>query len=120
MASFRILGMAETKVALTKARVQVEMAAGPATEAGGLVVAREMVSRAPRDTGRLVSLISTEEDSFGGGATTKVGSDAPYDRFVQRGTRYMAAQPYGEQAALAAIPGVVSSMTGIFKAAVEG
>ena len=118
--SIRILGIAKTKAALTKARIEVELAAGPASRAGGEVVAREMASRAPRDTGRLISLIGTEEDSLGGGATTRVGSDAPYDRFVQSGTRNMSAQPYGEQAALAAVPGIVLSMTGIFKAAVEG
>jgi hypothetical protein len=79
-----------------------------------------MVARAPRDTGRLVSLISTDEDASGEGATTKVGSEAPYDRFVQRGTVHMRAQPYGEQAAVASVPGIIAAMTPIFKAAVEG
>jgi hypothetical protein len=78
-----------------------------------------MASRAPRDTGHLVSLLGVEEDSSGSGAMARAGSDAPYDRFVQRGTRHMAAQPYGEEAAVAAAPGVVASMAAIFKAAVE-
>jgi HK97 gp10 family phage protein len=116
----RLLGIAETKAALAKVSAQAEVAAGPATQAGGQVVVRQMVARAPRDTGRLVSLISTDEDSFGEGATTKVGSEAPYDRFVQRGTVYMRAQPYGEQAAAASVPGIIAAMTSIFKAAVEG
>jgi HK97 gp10 family phage protein len=115
----RVYGMAKTKAALKKVQLQAGAAAGPAAEAGGQVVQREMASRAPRDTGNLVSLISVEEDSTGDGATAKVGSDAPYDRFVQSGTRHMAAQPYGEQAAVAAAPGVVASMAAIFKAAVE-
>lgn len=118
--SIRIYGIAKTKAALTAAQLQVEAAAAPASQAGGEVVQREMISRAPRDTGRLVALLGTEVDSFGSGATTKVGSDAPYDRFVQSGTRHMSAQPYGEQAGVAAIPGIVVSMTGIFKAAVQG
>jgi Bacteriophage HK97-gp10, putative tail-component len=116
----RLLGIAATKAALAKAAAQAEVAAGPATVAGGEVVQREMIVRAPRDTGRLVSLISTDESSLGEGATTKVGSDAPYDRFVQKGTVHMRAQPYGEQAAAASVPGIIAAMTGIFKAAVEG
>lgn len=116
----RILGIARTKAALEKARIEVELAAGPAARAGGEVVAREMVARAPRDTGRLVSLIDVDDSGIGAGATARVGSSAPYDRFVQRGTVYMGAQPYGEQAGLAAIPGIIGAMTGIFKAAVEG
>lgn len=118
--SVRVFGIGRTKAALTKARLEVEAAAGPASRAGGEVVAREMASRAPRDTGLLVRLIGTEEDSVGSGATTSVGSDAPYDRFVQRGTVHMRAQPYGEQAAIAAIPGVAAAMTTVFKTAVEG
>jgi len=114
-----IRGIAKTKAALKRAELQAEAAAAPAAQAGGQVVQREMASRAPRDTGNLVSLIGVEEDSLGSGATAKVGSDAPYDRFVQRGTRHMAPQPYGEQAAVAASPGVVISMAAIFKAAVE-
>ena len=116
----RLLGIAKTKAALAKASAQAEAAAVPATKAGGEIVARQMIARAPRDTGRLVSMISTDEESFGKGATTKVGSEAPYDRFVQRGTIYMRAQPYGEEAAAASIPGIIASMTGIFKTAVEG
>lgn len=116
----RILGIAKTKAALAKASAQAEVAAGPATKAGGEIVQRQMIARAPRDTGRLVSLITTDESALGQGATTKVGSDAPYDRFVQRGTVHMRAQPYGEQAAAASIPGIIAAMTSIFKAAVEG
>ena len=116
----RLLGIAKTKAALAKASAQAEAAAGPATKAGGEIVQRQMIARAPRDTGRLISLITTDESALGQGATTKVGSDAPYDRFVQQGTVHMRAQPYGEQAATASIPGIIASMTGIFKAAVEG
>jgi hypothetical protein len=32
----------------------------------------------------------------------------------------MAAQPYGEQAAAASVPGIIAAMTSIFKTAVEG
>ena len=116
----RILGIAETKAALAKASAQAEVAAGPATKAGGEIVARQMIARAPRDTGRLISLISTDESALGQGATTKVGSNVPYDRFVQRGTIYMRAQPYGEEAATASIPGIIAAMISIFKTAVEG
>jgi len=116
----RLLGIAETKAALAKATVQAEAAAGPATKTSGEIVARQMIARAPRLTGRLVSLITTDESALGEGATTKVGSDAPYDRFVQRGTVYMNAQPYGEQAAAASVPGIIAAMTSIFKTAVEG
>ena len=116
----RLLGIAKTKAALAKASIQAEAAAVPATKAGGEIVARQMIARAPRDTGRLVSLIGTDESSLGDGATTRVGSSAPYDRFVQGGTVHMRAQPYGEEAAVASIPGIIAAMTGIFKTAVEG
>jgi HK97 gp10 family phage protein len=116
----RLLGIAKTKAALAKASAQAEAAAGPATKTGGEIVQRQMIARAPRDTGRLISLITTDESALGQGATTKVGSEAPYDRFVQRGTVHMAAQPYGEQAAAASVPGIIAAMTSIFKTAVEG
>jgi hypothetical protein len=115
----KILGIARTKAALERVRVQAELAAGPAASSGGESVQREMASRAPHDTGRLISLLEVDESSIGSGATAKVGSTAPYDRFVQSGTRYMAPQRYGEQAATAAAPAVVVGMAAIFKAAVE-
>lgn len=115
-----IRGMAETKAALARLEVEVEVASPKAVEGASKVVASEMASRAPRDTGYLVSVLETDVGSAGEGATAKVGSNAPYDRYVQRGTRYMGAQPYGEQAAAAAAPGVVAAMTAVYKAAVEG
>jgi HK97 gp10 family phage protein len=118
--SVRIYGMSRTKAALKRVQAEAEAAAGPASKAGGEIVQREMASRAPSDTGALISMITTDEDSLGSGATTKVGSEAPYDRFVQLGTVHMAAQPYGEQAAAASVPGIIAAMTSIFKAAVEG
>lgn len=114
-----VRGIPQTKLALKKVQLQIEAAAGPASKAGGEVVQRNMQARAPRRTGFLVSLIGTEVDASGGGAVTKVGSDAPYDRFVQRGTRYMSAQPYGEEAGNASIPGIIEQMAAIFKAAAE-
>lgn len=114
-----VRGIPQTRLALKKVQLQLEAAAGPASKAGGEVVQRQMQARAPRRTGLLVSLISTDESALGEGATTKVGSDAPYDRFVQRGTIHMRAQPYGEQAAAASVPGVIAAMIPIFKAAAE-
>jgi HK97 gp10 family phage protein len=114
-----IHGIGRTMAALLQVRLRAEAAAPFATQAAGEIVRGEMAARAPRDTGNLVSLIDTEVDASGGGATTRVGSSAEYDRFVQFGTRYMAANPYGAQAAEAAAPGVVAEMIPIFKAAVE-
>lgn len=114
-----IRGIGQTMTALAAVRLRLEAAAIPASQAGGEVVRKEMAARAPRDTGNLISLIATEVDELGGGATTKVGSEAPYDRFVQLGTRYMAAQPYGEQAAVASVSGIVEAMIPIVKAAAE-
>jgi hypothetical protein len=118
--SITLLGVAKTKAALEAAMLQAEAAAGPAAEAGGRVVQAQMASRAPRDTGTLVRLIDIDDSSVGSGATARVGSSAPYDRFVQGGTVYMSANPYGAQAAVASVPGIIAAMTGIFKAAVQG
>lgn len=117
--AFRLLGMAKTKAALEKARLQIEAAAGPAVEASGKVVAVQMAARAPRLTGHLASQIGIDTTTLGDGATAKVGSEVPYDRFVQRGTVYMGAQPYGTDAADASIPGVVAVQTAVYKAAVD-
>lgn len=114
-----ILGVAKTKAALARAATVANAASPKAAEEGGKVVAQKMAERAPRDTGELVARIETEADSLGQGATAKVGSTAPYDRFVQKGTRNMGAQPYGEDAARAAAPGVVAAMAKVYKAALD-
>lgn len=114
---FTLRGVAQTKAALAKVQVEIEAASPTAVSEAGKVVASAMSSRAPRDTGRLVSLLAVETDSLGEGATAKVGSDASYDRFVQKGTRNMGAQPYGEDAAQAAAPGVVAAMIAVYRAA---
>lgn len=118
--SLNILGIAKTRAALEAAMLQAKAAERPAVEAGGQVVAREMIARAPRDTGRLVSLIDIDDSGLGDGTTARVGSSAEYDRFVQFGTVHMSANPYGQQAAVASVPGIIGVMTGIFKAAIRG
>jgi HK97 gp10 family phage protein len=113
-----VRGIPQTKAALAKVRAEIELAAPKATQAGGEIVARDMASRAPRNTGRLASGIRVDVSSLGDGAIAKVGSDAPYDRFVQKGTVFMAAQAYGEDAADSTSSAIVAAMAAIFKAAI--
>lgn len=110
-------GTAETKAALAKVRLEIETAAPTATKAGGEVIARSMTSRAPRRTGALASSIRVDVSSSIGGALAKVGTEVPYDRFVQRGTVYMAPQAYGEDAANDTA-GVAAAMAAVYKAAI--
>jgi HK97 gp10 family phage protein len=112
-------GVAETRAALERVRFEIEAASGPAVGAAGTVVAREMASRAPRDTGRLAASIDVDVQTVGEGATAKVGAQVPYDRFVQFGTVYMMAQPYGRDASEDSTSGVVAAMASVYKAAIE-
>lgn len=91
------------------------LAAPFAAKAGGEVVKREMVARAPRDTGALANSITVSGD----GPVASVGATVPYDVFVQLGTKYQDQQPYGEEGARANTSGVVAAMAAIFKQAVE-
>jgi HK97 gp10 family phage protein len=112
-----IRGMAQTKAALRRLELQIEAASPAAAGEAGKVVAGNMSGRAPRRTGYLASQVGVEVQSTGEGATALVGSDAPYDRFVQKGTVNMSAQPYGEDAASASAAGVVAAMTAVYRAA---
>lgn len=110
-----IRGMAKTKAALQRVALEIEAATPAAVDAGGGVIAREMLARIPRDTGRSAAGIRVEVS----GDTASVGTDTDYDRFVQQGTRNMSAQPYGEDAAVAAAPGVIGAMLAVYRAAIE-
>lgn len=96
---------------------RVEAASPAAVRAAGEVIAHDMRSNAPRRTGRLAAGISVEVESFGDGATAKISSDVPYDRFVQRGTVYMEPQAYGEEAARSGEDAVVDVMARVYRAA---
>lgn len=109
----RIHGIAETKRALEKVQLQVRAAAPAASRAGGEAVARNLIARVPRRTGRTAASIRVDME----GDTAKVGAETPYDRFVQKGTRYMSAQPYGEEAASETAP-VAAVMSAVMKAAI--
>jgi HK97 gp10 family phage protein len=113
-------GVPQTKAALARVKVEIEAASPAATRAGAEIVARAMISRAPRDTGRLASSIRVvETSSFGDGATSKVGSDVPYARFVEFGTTFMAAQPFEEEAGNESTAALVTAMASIYKAAIH-
>jgi HK97 gp10 family phage protein len=117
--SMFIRGIPRMKAALAKAAAEIEAASPTAVKAGGEVVARAMVDRAPRDTGRLASSIRVvETSSFGDGATSKVGSDVPYARFVEFGTTFMAAQPFEEEAGNESTSALVTAMASIYRAAI--
>jgi HK97 gp10 family phage protein len=114
----RIRGIPQTRLALAKVEAQITSSTPIAVKAGGEVVQRAMISRAPRRTGALAGAIGVDVSTFGEGATAKVGSDVPYDRFVQKGTVYMSAQPYGEDAGDSSEAGVTAAMLAVYRAAV--
>ena len=113
-----VRGIPQTKAALTKIGAEIELASPEAVGRAGEVVASRMRSTAPRRTGALAAAISVDTTSLGEGASARVGSDVPYDRFVQKGTVYMGAQPYGEDAASSSESGVVAAMIAVYRAAV--
>lgn len=112
---FIVRGIPQTKAALTRIALRLKAAEPEASRAGGLVLARAMAARAPRDTGRLASGISVDVS----GDTAKVGTNVPYDRFVQRGTRFASAQPYAQEAADRATGGIVAAIAAVLKAAIR-
>ena len=113
--SIIIRGLPQLRAKLAQVTAEIELASPVATRAGGEVVARAMIERAPRDTGRLAASIRTQTGVEG----TLVGPDVDYARFVEYGTRYMAAQPFAEEAAGDVIAEVVTAMASIYKAAIH-
>lgn len=110
-----IRGIPQTKLALARIEAELRAASGPAARAGGEVLARAMVARAPRDTGRLASSIRVDSS----GDTARVGADVPYDRFVQKGTRFMAAQAYGVEAGNETTGGIVAAIASVLKSVIH-
>jgi len=113
--SIIIRGLPQLRRKLAQVTAEIELASPIATKAGGDVVARAMIAGAPRDTGALAASIGTETTVEG----TFVGPTVDYARFVEYGTRYMAAQPFAEEAAGDVIAEVVTAMASIYKAAIH-
>lgn len=110
-----VRGIPQTKAALKRVELEIRAAAPEASRAGGEVLARAMIARAPRDTGRLASSIGVDSS----GDTARVGADVPYDRFVQKGTRYMAAQAYGVEAGNETTGGIVAAIASVLKSVIH-
>lgn len=106
--------MAQTRAALERIRLEIEAASPAAAKAGATVLGRDMIARAPRNTGRLASSIRVESD----GKTAHVGATVPYARFVEFGTRYMPAQPFEEDAANNK-GGIVAAIAAVLKAVIH-
>lgn len=111
-------GVARTQTAFLRVRLKFEAASPLAARAGGGIIQRQMVAIAPRRTGQLAASISTDVASSGEGAIARTGSDVSYDRFVQHGTIYMEAQPYGEDASDDVTVAVVAAMAAVYRAAI--
>jgi HK97 gp10 family phage protein len=107
-----ILGVPQTLAAFERVVLEAEVATPVATQAGGQLVAVVMKAQAPKDTGRLAASIRVRRD----GNDAIVGADVAYDRFVQKGTRYMEAQPYAEEALGETGKAAAEVMARIFKA----
>ncbi len=107
--------LAATRRALTRVMLEVTAVAPAASEAGGKVLAADMAAKAPRDTGALASSIVVQSE----GETAHVGPTVPYARFVQFGTRYMAAQPFEEEAANDVQARIVTEIAVLLKAIIH-
>ena len=103
-----ILGLPQ--LLATFLRFQVEAKAGEqiAERTGAQVVANDMRTRAPVDTGALRNSITVSQAEEG----AQVSASIPYARFVQFGTRYMEAQPFISDEVNSP---VLSAMTKVFQ-----
>jgi hypothetical protein len=108
----RIIGVERTKAALKLAQVKLEATAPAAEHASAEIVARNMQARVPVRTGRLRASIRADGSS--------ASADVSYAIPVDRGTTFMRAQPYAEDAAKASIPEIVATMTAAFRTALGG
>jgi HK97 gp10 family phage protein len=117
MTSF-IHGMARTKAALAKVKLEVEAASPSAVKAGGEILANTMAAGMPRHTGRMASSVSVNVESMGDGAKAQVGPDVSYARFPNFGTVYLTAQHFMEDAGEAADSPIVTAMASIYRAAI--
>jgi HK97 gp10 family phage protein len=109
--SVLVLGVPQTIAAFERLALEAEAGKPIATEAGGQLVAAVMRNQAPKDTGRLAASIQVRRD----GDDAIVGADVAYDRFVQKGTRYMEAQPYAEEALDETSKAVAEVVASVFK-----
>lgn len=117
--SLFVRGIPQTKAALERVRLEIAAASPVATKAGGEIVARDMVARAPRDTGALASSIAVNVVPEADGATASVGPSVPYARFTEFGTVYVTAQHFTAEAAEGSESGIVTAMASIYKAAIH-
>ncbi len=107
--------VAATRRALERVMIEVTVAAPTASVAAGKVLAQDMAAKAPVDTGALANSIVVESE----GETAHVGSTLPYARFVQYGTRYMAAQPFESEAANDVQSRIVTTIAAYLKAVIH-
>jgi HK97 gp10 family phage protein len=105
-------GLAQTMAAFERIALEAKAATPVATQAAGQIVAAKMRANVPKRTGRLAASIGVRRD----GDDAIVGADVAYDRFVQKGTRYMDAQPYAEEASDETRGAVEALMAAVFKA----
>jgi HK97 gp10 family phage protein len=117
--SLTIRGLPQLKAKLARVNTELALASPAATQAGAEVIARDMAERAPKDTGALAASIHVETSALGFGASSAVGPTVPYARFVEFGTRYMAAQPFEEESADSVAAAVVTAMASVFKAVIH-
>jgi HK97 gp10 family phage protein len=115
-----ILGVEKTVAAFAEARAEMELAAPVATKASAGIIAQQMVSRAPRDTGATANSIEIQEtETSGEGAVSRVGPGTSYARFTEYGTAYMPAQHWMLEAMDSSTSQIVATMTAIFSAAMR-
>jgi len=113
--STTVLGVPETIAAFERIQLEAKAATPVATQSAGQIVAAKMRADAPKRTGRLAGSIGVRRD----GEDAIVGADVDYDRFVQKGTKYMEAQPYAEEASDETRGAVEAVIAAVFKAALR-
>jgi HK97 gp10 family phage protein len=106
-------GISQTRAALALVEAKIKTAAPTAARAGAEVVGRNMISRAPRDTGATAASIRVDS----GGETAQVGPTTSYARFPEFGTRYIPAQRFMRDAADASESEVVAAQIAVYRAA---
>lgn len=96
----RLEGFEATRRALVSAPERVRVHASSAVAASTFAITQRAKAMVPVDTGRLKSAIESSRVVSGlQGRVGLSGSDVPYWRFVEFGTRNMAARPFFRPAA---------------------
>ena len=110
-----LLGEAKVRAALLRVQAEIAAAEGPAAAAGAKAVLDKAAAAAPRLTGELASSGHVEPGFRGARVTFRSG----HARFVEQGTRNMAAEPFLGPAADSSRAAILARMAAVLRRAIR-